>query len=98
MTECKGIFWKARVNAYLSSHNSLETRKSLRILKRKSCSGCPQCEWFFDFFNEDEYETIINYMKDIKDGKIYTIKVHVTHGYYQLHPEVDNLEFIEVKE
>jgi hypothetical protein len=43
--QCKGLFWKRPVSTFLSSLRSIESRTSLRLLKRESCPGWEQCEW-----------------------------------------------------
>ena len=96
-TECKGLFWRGSVSTYLSSHKSIEERKSLRLLKSKSCSGCPQCDWLWEFLSEDLMEGI-KYTDNIENGKLYTHKIHTSKDYYELHSEVDSIEFKEVKE
>jgi hypothetical protein len=35
---------------------------------------------------------------NIKDGKLYGLRVHVTQDYYDSYPEIDEVEFVEVKE
>ncbi len=32
---CKGLFWRGSISCYISSYKSIETKKSLRLLKRK---------------------------------------------------------------
>ena len=95
--KCKGLYWRAQVSSFLSTHNSIETRKSLRLLKRKSCSGCEHCGWFWDYIKEDICIEICDYIGDVEDGKVYTFKVHSSQGYYDLHPEIDEIEFVKVK-
>ena len=95
---CKGLFWRANVSSFLSSHNSIEVRKSLRLLKRKSCSDCSSCAWIWEYFNEDVNIEPHDYLGKIENGKIYTFKVHTSKGFEDLYPEVDYIEFVEVKE
>lgn len=92
---CKGIFWRAKVSSFLSSHRSIEVRKSLRLLKRKSCSGCEKCYWIWDNLSE-MVDEVDDYLGDIEDGEIYTYNVVVSQGYYDLYPEIDYIEFIKV--
>ncbi len=88
--KCKGLFWRGTMTSYLSKHFSIEVRKSLRLLKRKSCTGCPKCEWVWEYFKDGTQE-VGDYLQDIKENKIYTYFVHADGG------EVDYLEFREVK-
>ena len=99
--KCKGLFWRASVSSFLSSHRSIETRKSLRLLKRKSCTGCDQCEWIWDYIHEmicDSWGRDNDYLGEIEHGKIYTYKVNSSQGYFDQYPEIDDIEFVEVKE
>lgn len=99
ITECKGLFWRGSENTYLSSHNSIETRKSLRFLKRKSCAGCSKCEWFWEFLQEDIQERNADeYLPNIMPHALYTYNLVTSQGYFDAVAEVEYLEFIEIKE
>lgn len=93
--KCKGLFWRYSESQYLSSHNSIEIKKSLRLLKRKSCSGCPECEWVWEFIMDDIGNARSDYLSKLEQGKIYTYQVHYSQGYYDSHPEIDEFEFIK---
>ena len=100
---CKGLYWRGSVSTFLSSHRSIEVRKSLRLLKRKSCTGCHKCEWLWEYLNEDIWGSSKlggdnDYIGKIKDGKIYTFQVNTSQGYYDQYPEIDNIDFIEIKD
>lgn len=41
--KCKGRFFRYSENSFVSSHGSIEIRRSYRLLKRKSCPGCDMC-------------------------------------------------------
>ena len=96
-TECKGLFWRGSVSSYLSSHNSIEVRKSLRFLKKMSCRGCSKCEWLYEHFSEDICSNFPNkdYLGDIKHGALYTYQISTSRVLYD---EIDNIDFVEVKE
>lgn len=93
--ECKGLYWRASVSCYLSNHNSIECRESLRLLRRKSCKGCEQCYWIWEILNE-QLALDGGYQGTIEHGKIYTFNVQTSQSYYDPYPEVDYIEFIEV--
>ena len=99
-SDCKGLFWRASVSSYVSIHKSIEVRKSLRLLKKKSCPGCDKCSWILDFFDEDIpcCSQKDDYLADIEHGKLYTFHVNITCGFEDVYPEVDGIEFVEVKE
>ena len=97
---CKGIYWRASVNCFLSTHKSIEVKKSLRLLKKKSCPGCEKCAWLWDYFDEDisfNFQ-IEDYIGNIKHGKVYTFDVSTSRGFEDLYPEIDSIDFIEVDE
>jgi len=97
---CKGLFWRASVSSFLSSYNSIEVRKSLRLLKRKSCPGCKKCDWLWEYFSEDIpiMADGRDYLGKLKDGATYTFQVHTSRGFEDLYDEIDSIDFIEVKE
>jgi len=41
---CKGLFWRAEVSSYCYD-GKIGVKKTLRFLKRKSCTGCIHCGW-----------------------------------------------------
>lgn len=98
MEGCKGLYWRGSVSRYLSSHNSIEERISLRFLKRLSCTGCPQCAWLWDELREHipfQYD----YKKEpVEHGALYTYHVETSHGYYDSYPEIEDMYFVKVKE
>ena len=95
-TICKGLYWCASTSYYISVHNSIESRKSLRLLKKKSCPGCAKCEWVFGFLNEqmDEYDPL----EEIEHGKLYTYNVASSTEWETGYTEIDYIDFKEVKE
>ena len=96
--KCKGLYWRGSESLYLSSYKSVEARKSLRFLKRMSCSGCEKCDWIWDFLKNDLSDNYFS-IDHVENGKLYTIKINTTQGYYDfLYPEIDSVEFIKVEE
>ena len=53
MPECKGQFYRAACSTYRTK-TGISRRVELKILKRKSCPGCEQCEWVYSEFGECE--------------------------------------------
>ena len=95
--ECKGIFWRASISSYISSFDSLEIKKSLRLLKKKSCRGCPQCEFAWEFLNEAIFEDLIlDYLPNIEHGAIYTYQINKYQNYFELYPEYE-IEIVKVE-
>lgn len=96
---CKGVFWRGSVSTFLSQYNSIEVRRSLRLLKRMSCSGCVRCDWIWDYIKEqiaDELEDG-SILKDISHGKIYTYKTVSSRDWETGVEEVEEIYFEEVK-
>jgi len=94
---CKGLFWRASSSCYVSSHNSIESRKSLRLLKRLSCRGCEKCDWVLDFLKEDINYDPYDRLERCEDGKIYTYEVITSTEWETGHTEIDCIDFKEVK-
>ena len=95
---CKGLFWRASVNNFLSKHKSIETRKSLRFLKTISCPGCDKCYWFWEFIGEDinccgsDYD----YAGDIKHSSVCTYKIESSTDFESGVSEIVSIEFVKV--
>jgi len=73
---CKGKFFRASVNGFMSADGTYTYQERMKPLKRMSCSGCADCDWIED----DLKEFICNEMfPDVKDGienaAIYTLEV-----------------------
>lgn len=94
--QCKGLFWRGSISSFISSYKSIEVRKSLRLLKKLSCPGCENCDWIWEELG-NEYISFEDSL-EIKHGKLYTFKIHSSQGYYDSYPEIDGIEFIEIKE
>lgn len=95
--DCKGIVYKCRESTYFSSWGTIEQRKSLSKLKRKSCPGCDKCFWLDEFIQEEINSGNLK-IDNCENRKLYRLKVHTSQGYYDLYPEVDYSEFVEEKQ
>lgn len=99
-SKCKGVFWRGWVSTYLSQYKSVEVRKSLRLLKRKSCPGCEKCEWIWDFINEEIYGGDMycsDLLSNIENGKTYTYKIDGGWDWETGIWEIDGFYFKEVE-
>jgi hypothetical protein len=95
---CKGLYWRAEVSSYCYE-GRIGVKKTLKLLKRKSCKGCEQCGWVQEFLNEDVFnDPEIDYLADIEHGKMYTYSASSYKGPYDLYADDIEIEFIEVKE
>lgn len=95
--ECKGLYWRGSENTYLSSHGSVELRKSLRLLKRKSCSGCEDCGWILEEIKDAIYNEAL-YIDNIEHGQTYMLKFTLYRGYFDLSSEIEDIWFEEVED
>jgi len=93
--KCKGLFWRAYINTY-EQDGKIVVKRELRLLKSRSCTGCVKCGWFLEYMS-DELDFNHTQLDNVKHGRIYTYKVHTSQGYYDLYPEIDEIEFVEVK-
>ena len=100
---CKGLFWKADTTAYFNhSTGAMNTTRRLRLLKRRSCSGCAKCSWFFEFMHEEVLNGLNDYsekyLDGIENGKVYTFKLHTSCDWESSYEEIDEVEFVEVED
>ncbi len=100
---CIGLKFRGSINRYVTSFNGITEKKELRLLKRKSCPGCPKCGWIIDYFNEEfvqsgYYDVPNDLLQNIKHGKMY--EPHACGGtdYESGIWELDYIDFREVKD
>lgn len=90
--DCKGLIFRAHVHSFISSHRSIEVKKSLRLLKRKSCKGCESCEWVWDNMMEDILNGAVeDFAGEIENGKMYKLQWIWSPGPYE-YPADGDLE------
>ena len=92
---CKGLVFKLNINSYLSSYSSIETRKSLRLLKRKSCPGCEKCDWIWDHLQEDISCCDNDFLNQLDDNFEYKIVVNSSYNHWSGEHECE-LEFKKI--
>ena len=91
--KCKGLFWRGSESMYISSHKSIEQRRSLRFLKRLSCSGCIHCDWLWGLIHEEMKEDYFESLDMIKHGSLYTFEYTIS-----MEGDIDECYFQEVEE
>lgn len=97
--ECNGngLVFRCTVNTYLSKHSSIEQRKSLRLLKRRSCE-CQKCTWpIWDDFLYEEIANGEDIIDKLEDQKIYKLMISGGRDYYSGIYEIDDVYFKEIK-
>lgn len=100
---CKGIVFRGYTNRYYDGYKVVFNQE-LRVLRRKSCTGCEQCGWIYEELTEmenDDNLAVYSAGKEgrLKSGALYSVRpVDICHD-----PEtglIDDyaLEFYEIKE
>ena len=73
---CKGKFFRASVNGFMSADGTYTYQERMKPLKRMSCSGCADCDWIEDdlkeFINNEMFPAVEG---GIENGAIYTLAV-----------------------
>lgn len=89
-----GLFYRANVSSY-SQLGTIGERKTLKLLKRRSCKGCHTC----DFIEEEMREFGVEGMDKIEHGKIYSVVIDAVDrsSYFDYDYDV-TLRLVEVKE
>ena len=98
-SECKGRVYRYRVNSFVV-RDRIEVKKSLRLLKRKSCPGCEKCGWMDEAIEcEIDYYNPSDFLSGLEDGKMYRLCYKWYPGPYE-YPDEGDLEiyFKEEKE
>jgi hypothetical protein len=73
---CKGKFFRASVNGFMSAGGTYTYQERMKPLKRMSCSGCVDCGWIEDDLNEFINNEVFPGVKTgIENGAIYTLTV-----------------------
>ena len=72
--ECKGLVFRGFENLFWAN-NRLERKEGIKLLKRKSCSGCPKCGWLLDSMSEQVSNGTTIIMSNIENGKEYSLRV-----------------------
>jgi hypothetical protein len=72
--DCKGLFFRGYRNIYASGAE-VHMKQGFRLLKRKSCTGCPKCGFFHDDMGEMVDSTSLIYPDFIKNGALYSLRV-----------------------
>lgn len=102
ITKCKGRIYRVVISSYLSAHNSIELRKSARVLKRRSCTGCAKCGWIEETLLEHSDEKILNCLQDIQEEGIYRLcwkTSEESEGWeYPTYTNIENFYLVKMEE
>jgi rubredoxin len=92
-----GLFFRG-YNHVFYSNGKFEQKKGYRLLKRKSCKGCPTCDFIFEELLPTEAQDSEE-LDDIKDGQLYMLSIIDDGGTYEYPNDIDYwVEFKEVEE
>ena len=98
---CKGLVYRGYVSVY-ATRRGIESKSSLRLLRRKSCRpGCEQCGATLDFIQEEVAAEVLKFPEEIEDGALYQpiIANDYMGGYHWDSYEADYwVEFKKIKE
>lgn len=95
--EHTGLFFRGFNNVFFSDGQYAQKR-GYKLLKRKSCKGCPTCDFIFDDLLPTETKDIFD-IGEVKNGKIYELKIKNDGGTYEYPNDVDYwTEFEEVRD
>ena len=75
MSECKGIIYRGRVNAYINDKGKYVYQESMTPLKRLSCNGCDKCGWIHEAISEGIGNERLPIIDNIQDNALYEVAV-----------------------
>lgn len=93
--ECKGLFYRGYESTFYTG-GRLETRMGIRLLKSKSCSGCPKCAHYDEYLNESP--ELVSGITEIKHGALYSLTTHVSRDWESGIVDDWDVEIVEVEE
>ncbi len=71
--ECKGLFYRMRLNQYLGGRGEFVAKTTFTPLKRMSCKGCCSCDGIMEYLKELAYERDFGPVWNLKDEEDYAI-------------------------
>ena len=71
--DCKGLVFRGYSQVYSSKSGYFEHKQGFRLLKRKSCKGCPNCGGLLEYANEALCDGQCLHDDIIEDGSIYSL-------------------------
>lgn len=89
---CKGLVFRAHVNQYLQNGRIVQ-HKELRLLKRRSCPGCKDCEWLLEQLSESLNLEMVN-LDNVDSPLMYKLEAHIGTDEYGYVDEAE-FEFVE---
>lgn len=79
--KCGGLFFRCSQDCWIGSDGDVNYRFRFRWLKRRSCTGCLQCDWLWENLDDDISNTPFGFCgpepdySKLRPGAIYQYKV-----------------------
>ena len=94
---CKGLFFRGYKNLYHQG-SEVHLKQGFRLLKTKSCKGCPKCDHFSGEMADSLDCNSVIIPKEIKHGGLYSIRVTNIETDWETNcVDAYDFEFYEVK-
>jgi len=73
---CKGLIFRGYSSFYTHNDNRIESREGVKLLKKKSCSGCERCGWMWEDITESiACDGAVIFPQNIENGELYSVRV-----------------------
>lgn len=77
---CKGQIYRARINRYQITRGDFVETRIMNLLKRKSCTGCEECDWEDNIVSEIMFEEEMRPdLSHVKHGELYERIIEIEH-------------------
>lgn len=97
--KCKGLIFRGKQTGFMNKRGEYIYQERMSLLKRKSCTGCPDCYYFIEMLSEDVNSKILPIIDNIVDNQLYKLNIVNICKNWET-GDVDNydLEFCIIKE
>ena len=95
---CKGLYYRGYFSSYVDSHGTLTFTTRFRFLSRMSCKGCYDCDFLYEYIEEDIKNGVLVFPGTFRNGQLF--KIRISGGGRNYFGEVEDIELslIEVKD
>lgn len=69
---CTGLVFRSYKSTFFDK-GKISERKSLNLLKRKSC-GCSECSFILEELSNFDFSCTYSWLNEIEEGELYTLK------------------------
>jgi hypothetical protein len=74
-----GLIFRGHKSTFFDG-KQLGEKKSLRLLKRRSCK-CPECSFVLDSLKEYDFSCTTSFLNDVEEGDLFTLKPYIESDY-----------------